>query len=136
MALLLWWLGHALALWYDDSLHTGRPARVAVARLALVLAAGATWVFIPSLSGPWTGDLVLGFVVFFCVALVIAHGPAWCLDKMTITPVAIAFRHFRTHEPIDTCTACGYCLRGLTESRCPECGTYFDPEQRITTLPE
>ncbi len=25
------------------------------------------------------------------------------------------------------CTSCGYELRGLTENRCPECGTGFDP---------
>lgn len=24
------------------------------------------------------------------------------------------------------CTTCGYCLRGLTSPRCPECGTAFD----------
>jgi hypothetical protein len=27
---------------------------------------------------------------------------------------------------------CGYALRGLTESRCPECGCEFDPENRET----
>lgn len=26
------------------------------------------------------------------------------------------------------CSACGYCLSGLTERRCPECGTEFEPQ--------
>jgi hypothetical protein len=28
------------------------------------------------------------------------------------------------------CLQCGYDLRGLTENRCPECGTPFDPTER------
>lgn len=28
------------------------------------------------------------------------------------------------------CKRCGYKLKGLTEPRCPECGTAFDPEDR------
>jgi hypothetical protein len=27
------------------------------------------------------------------------------------------------------CLSCGYALTGLTERRCPECGTYFDPRE-------
>jgi len=27
------------------------------------------------------------------------------------------------------CTNCGYCLTGLIERRCPECGRAFDPRQ-------
>jgi len=27
------------------------------------------------------------------------------------------------------CLSCGYELTGLTERRCPECGTYFDPRE-------
>ncbi|HVP12737.1 MAG TPA: hypothetical protein VMV94_16300 [Phycisphaerae bacterium] len=29
-----------------------------------------------------------------------------------------------------TCKKCGYDLQGLTENRCPECGTAFDPAER------
>ncbi len=35
---------------------------------------------------------------------------------------AARWRHRRPE-----CVACGYDLRGLTEPRCPECGTPFDP---------
>lgn len=30
------------------------------------------------------------------------------------------------------CVRCGYVLRGLTEARCPECGTAFDPKLLAT----
>jgi hypothetical protein len=30
-----------------------------------------------------------------------------------------------------TCLTCGYDLRGLSDNRCPECGTAFDPKQVI-----
>ncbi|GMU22985.1 MAG: hypothetical protein AMXMBFR13_30690 [Phycisphaerae bacterium] len=35
-------------------------------------------------------------------------------------------RRFPTHP---YCEQCGYCLHALTQARCPECGTSFDPEQ-------
>jgi hypothetical protein len=31
-----------------------------------------------------------------------------------------------------TCIECGYCLHGLAEARCPECGCWFDPEDQRT----
>ena len=33
-----------------------------------------------------------------------------------------------------TCKTCGYNLHGLTENRCPECGTEFDPQERDQIL--
>ncbi len=33
-----------------------------------------------------------------------------------------------------TCKKCGYDLHGLTEHRCPECGTAFDPSERERIL--
>ena len=33
-----------------------------------------------------------------------------------------------------TCKQCGYDLHGLTESRCPECGTKFDPAEKQRVL--
>ena len=34
------------------------------------------------------------------------------------------------HKPDRTrCQKCGYMLKGLTSSRCPECGTNFKPKQ-------
>ncbi len=31
-----------------------------------------------------------------------------------------------------SCQKCGYCLRGLCDPRCPECGTSFDPSDPKT----
>lgn len=31
------------------------------------------------------------------------------------------------------CAKCGYCLRGLTSFRCPECGTEFDPPRLLSS---
>ncbi len=33
------------------------------------------------------------------------------------------------------CAKCGYCLRGLAISRCPECGTQFDPYALLEPFP-
>jgi hypothetical protein len=45
--------------------------------------------------------------------------------------VFVATRHYvRTRSmPASRCEQCGYDLRGLRESRCPECGSSFDPEE-------
>lgn len=36
--------------------------------------------------------------------------------------------HFDERLVAASCLRCGYSLRGLTENRCPECGTPFDPD--------
>lgn len=41
-----------------------------------------------------------------------------------------------TYPPGATfCRTCGYCLHGLPENRCPECGNPFDPADPKTFLP-
>jgi hypothetical protein len=39
-------------------------------------------------------------------------------------PAALKPADFQQHA---TCLGCGYALRGLSETRCPECGREFDP---------
>jgi len=42
----------------------------------------------------------------------------------------IRFRHFvRAELARHPCWECGYSLIGLSEPRCPECGTPFDPAE-------
>ncbi len=41
-------------------------------------------------------------------------------------PVLGAYWPRGREEDAPVCKVCGYCLRGLAESRCPECGTCFD----------
>lgn len=38
----------------------------------------------------------------------------------------ILFRSRSKNPSKATCSKCGYCLKGLVEPRCPECGTGFD----------
>lgn len=44
--------------------------------------------------------------------------------KSAVTPV----------QPRSSCAKCGYLLRGLTRSECPECGAPFDPAPRDTPI--
>ncbi len=37
-------------------------------------------------------------------------------------------KKLRKQMLLPVCDHCGYCLRGLSEPRCPECGTPFDPD--------
>lgn len=49
---------------------------------------------------------------------------------------ALARRFVRPSLLQLTCDKCGYSLRGLTEARCPECGTSFDPAILDLNAPE
>ncbi len=41
-----------------------------------------------------------------------------------------------TPSPFKYCLRCGYCLRGLSRPRCPECARVFDPEDPDTYATE
>ena len=41
-------------------------------------------------------------------------------------------RRLQRRADLNVCRGCGYDLRGLTESRCPECGRPFDPRRLAT----
>ena len=47
--------------------------------------------------------------------------------------VTRSYIRFRLRKP-GHCEKCGYNLSHLTEARCPECGTHFDPEYVATEL--
>jgi len=47
---------------------------------------------------------------------------------MTITAQPTNLEATRNATPIGLCWECNYPLRGLPESRCPECGRTFDPD--------
>lgn len=79
--------------------------------------ASRIFVDVHAINGPWFG-----------IAVWVASG---CIG-------ALAVARFRRHwalpdEP--TCRRCGYILRGLTQPRCPECGTPFDAA-RLRSLDE
>lgn len=50
--------------------------------------------------------------------------PIWIAILVTV-PTAVLFR-FDRRMPPGHCQRCGYNLQGLTEPRCPECGTGFE----------
>lgn len=66
-----------------------------------------------------------------------AHAPfalmGLCYVTMTIMLTFWALRRAPKVQTPWGCDQCGYLLYGLTEPRCPECGTPFDPS-RLTVL--
>lgn len=50
-------------------------------------------------------------------------GASWILDR----GAQKALSYLRQFELSDKCAKCNYCIRHLTEARCPECGEPFDP---------
>lgn len=74
-------------------------------------------------SGMATGSGILWYHVSICSAYVILTG-VFCRISAGLG-WAMA-EHRIENEAGDSCRKCGYLLRGLTEARCPECGTLFD----------
>ena len=73
-------------------------------------------------EGGWT-------LVELILSLMLIGLLAWAV------PAALACVTVWTHNrywpiyPPGYCKGCGYCLRGLPEPRCPECGRAFDPAE-------
>ncbi len=53
--------------------------------------------------------------------------PSWMLLSIFAIPTTILWWRDRRRFPSGHCQQCGYNLLGLTEPRCPECSTEFDP---------
>jgi hypothetical protein len=64
-------------------------------------------------------------------------GKIWYYSYMGVSLLAILYL-FEAPLLLDrrafTCKRCGYDLTGLSEPRCPECGTDFDPDERERIL--
>ena len=64
------------------------------------------------------------FIIYsMTLAVAFAYGGMWPLRRMVLDRLRGHLRELG----IPVCVSCGYDLRGQTTSRCPECGTPFEP---------
>lgn len=103
------------------NLRTKNAASLAlVVGLLLIPGPLAVAYFIDSLYTHGMGDNLL---VFFMPTLL-----AWSLAAVLVIRGIYGLFAFPGKRVEGACEKCGYCLKGLTEPRCPECGTAFEPE--------
>jgi hypothetical protein len=114
--------------------HTVRAIRLGLARgcayraLAAALVCGWFWTwFLTGLDVAFYG-LYLS-VLSSCLLLlsVVQEGRILSGDDLWRTCLGLVLARLRIQDPAGRCLECGYDLRGLTEPRCPECGTSFTP---------
>lgn len=55
--------------------------------------------------------------------------PLWPLALIAACLIFREMIRFRRRRPKGCCRSCGYDLRGLSEYRCPECGTPFESSE-------
>ena len=119
---LLWWTG---VKWTSDR------------RILTVLAAIAALI-VASLVGIAVGSAVnvsSGFSAFVGSVLTIV---LWLIATVLIwreTPAERALRLAASPSSVVSCPNCGYNLTGLTESRCPECGSKFTLNELLASQP-
>jgi uncharacterized paraquat-inducible protein A len=53
----------------------------------------------------------------------------WAIQRLWYKPLRDQIRRELIERGIPVCLRCGYNLTGLSEPRCPECGTSFDPHE-------
>ncbi len=110
------------------------------------IAAGSLLLFISSLRTRTSALLGLIGLVIICSGIVATYlcinqpnellGMVAVIFLFFVAPIAIFLLLLASllsflasnHKGSNTCITCGYNLRGLTEPRCPECGTPFEPK--------
>ena len=76
------------------------------------------------------GERYTSYSIYGCIDPTVVGFPMWALLIACCAYPAIALylgpirRRFR--RDLGVCTKCAYSLHGLTDPRCPECGTPFD----------
>jgi hypothetical protein len=84
-------------------------------------------------GGIWLAALLLGMEVLRFYTL----GRLWSYTAMGVMLFAILYvceKIVLLDRRAFTCKKCGYDLHGLPETRCPECGSNFDPAEREAIL--
>lgn len=120
----LWIVGYIAGIWYDDSRCSFRGRLFAAGRLGLI--AALFLVFSTRLSSGYLHPIEYGFLIAY--SMVVCSAAAYILFLIIFTPVFFLFRWIRAYANAEECANCGYCLFGLPENRCPECGLGFDPD--------
>lgn len=99
----------------------------------LILTALTVWAvgwmcFIKYFEAPWLG-LLSGLLTYAAVFALSFLGLIYIMFRIQLpTFRRAAAEHLSNHgEP--TCPKCAYDLRGIRATRCPECGTPFEPPQ-------
>ena len=86
-------------------------------------------------------QVLLAIAIASAVTCILISWISWVLALsvfcLTSVIALIGIGHWteaRRRRQADRCTKCRYCLLGLNEPRCPECGTPFDPAilERLT----
>ena len=84
------------------------------------------------------GGIWLAVLLFTMTVLRLqTWGRLWSYTALAVALIAIFYLCEKTvllDRRAFTCKRCGYDLHGLPESRCPECGTGFDPGERERIL--
>jgi len=119
----LWTVGHVVGIWYDDSRFNFRGAMFAAGRLGLI----AALIFISStrMSSGYLHPIDYGYLLVY--SMVVCSAVAYIVFLIIFTPIYYLFRWARAYAHAEECANCGYCLFGLPQNRCPECGLVFDP---------
>ncbi len=119
----LWIVGHVVGIWYDDSRFCFRGVLFAAGRLGLI----ATFIFVFStrMSNGYPHPIEYGYLITYCT--LVCSAAAYIVFLIIFTPIFFLFRWIRAYANTKECAKCGYCLFGLPENRCPECGLAFDP---------
>jgi hypothetical protein len=95
----------------------GSMQRTLIYRRSAGFRVGSNYYGIKSFGVSMTGKYVQVPTWFLEVAC--ASYPAWLILSWSLTCLA------RTRSAVKVCRKCGYNLAGLTEPKCPECGTQF-----------
>jgi hypothetical protein len=97
--------------------------------------AGLLGIFIGVVMGQMVDEDEIGFIVF--VATLFAP-PVWVFATILIWRETAAERAARLDKSASAlvCPTCGYNLTGLTDTRCPECGTQFTLDQLVANQPK
>jgi hypothetical protein len=88
--------------------------------------------FIKYFEAPWLG-LLSGLLTYAAVFALTLLGLIYIMFRIQLPAFRRAAAEYLSSHGEPTCPICAYDLRGVRATRCPECGTPFEPPQETTT---